>query len=250
MTQVVIIEDEKLAANNLESMLLSIDTDIRILAKIESVRNAVKWLSSNQCDLIFLDIQLSDGNSFSIFEQIEVKTPVIFVTAYDQYAIRAFKHNSIDYLLKPINKEDLDQSLNKYREYYQNLQLPDFKTLLETIRNPVIYQERFLVNAGQKLKTIKTSDIAYFYVQTKGVFLCTKDDKHYDINYTLEKLQEILDPKVYFRVNRQYIVNINVIENMFTVSKSRLKLELKPKPLDEVIVSVNNIQDFKLWLNK
>lgn len=250
MTQVVIIEDEKLAADNLESMLLSIDASLNIIIKIESVRNAVKWLSSNQCDLIFLDIQLSDGNSFSIFEQIEVKTPIIFITAYDQYAIRAFKHNSIDYLLKPIGKDDLSQSLQKYRNYYQNHQVPDFKTLLETIRNPVTFQERFLVNAGQKLRTIKTSDIAYFYVQTKGVFLCTKDDKHYDINYTLEKLQEILDPKVFFRINRQYIVNINVIENMYTVSKSRLKLELKPKPTDEIIVSVNNVQEFKLWLNK
>jgi DNA-binding LytR/AlgR family response regulator len=246
----VIIEDEKLAADNLELMLHSIDAGIQILAKIESVRNSVKWLSSNNCDLIFLDIQLSDGNSFSIFEDIEVKTPVIFITAYDQYAIRAFKHNSIDYLLKPVNKDDLSLSLQKYQEYYQSRQTPDYKVLLETIRNSVNYQERFLVSAGQKLRTIKTTDIAYFYVHTKGVFLCTKEDKHYDINYTLEKLKEMLDPKIFFRVNRQYIINIEVIENMFTVSKSRLKLELKPKPSEEVIVSVNNVQEFRLWLNR
>jgi two-component system, LytTR family, response regulator LytT len=246
----VIIEDEKLAADNLELMLHSIDAKIQILAKIESVRNAVKWLSSNNCDLIFLDIQLSDGNSFNIFDQVEVKTPVIFITAYDQYAIRAFKHNSIDYLLKPVNKDDLSLSLQKYHEYYQSHQAPDFKKLLESIRNPISYQERFLVSAGQKLKTIKTSDIAYFYVRTKGVFLCTKEDKHYDINYTLEKLEEMLDSKIFFRVNRQNIINIEVIENMHTVSKSRLKLELKPKPSEEVIVSVNNVQEFRLWLNR
>lgn len=246
----VIIEDEKLAADNLELMLHSIDEGIQILAKIESVRNAVKWLSSNSCDLILLDIQLSDGNSFSIFDQIDVKTPVIFITAYDQYAIRAFKHNSIDYLLKPVNKDDLSLSLQKFQEFYQNRQLPDFKSLLDTIRNPVSYQERFLVSAGQKLRTIKTSEIAYFYVQNKYVFLCTKEDKHYDINYTLEKLEEMLDPKSFFRINRQYIINIEVIENMYTVSKSRLKLDIKPKPAEEIIVSVNNIQEFKIWLNR
>jgi DNA-binding LytR/AlgR family response regulator len=246
----VIIEDEKLAADNLELMLHSIEAKIQILAKIESVRNAVKWLLSNSCDLIFLDIQLSDGNSFNIFDQVEVKTPVIFITAYDQYAIRAFKHNSIDYLLKPVNKDDLSLSLQKYHEYYQSHQAPDFKKLLESIRNPISYQERFLVSAGQKLKTIKTSEIAYFYVRTKGVFLCTKEDKHYDINYTLENLEEMLDSKIFFRVNRQYIINIEVIENMLTVSKSRLKLELKPKPSEEVIVSVNNVQEFRLWLNR
>ncbi len=246
----VIIEDEKLAADNLELMLHSIDEEIKILAKIESVRNSVKWLSSNTCDLIFLDIQLSDGNSFSIFDHVDVKIPVIFITAFDQYAIRAFKHNSIDYLLKPINKDDLSQSLQKFYEHFQSHQFPDYKALLESLRNPVNYQERFLVTAGQKLRTIKTSEIAYFYVQTKGVFLCTKEDKHYDINYTLEKLEEMLDPKSFFRINRQYIVNIEVIENMYIVSKSRLKLDILPKPSEEVIVSVNNVQEFKLWLNR
>ena len=246
----IIIEDEKLAADNLEIMLHELDPTIQVLAKIESVRNAVKWLSSNTCDLIFLDIQLSDGNSFSIFEQTEVKTPVIFITAYEQYAIKAFKHNSIDYLLKPVNKNDLAQSIDKFHKFYQNKQLPDFRALLETIRNPVSYQERFLVNAGQKLRSIKSSEIAYFYIKSQGVFLCTKEDKHYDVNYTLEKLEAMLDPKLFFRVNRQFIVNIEVIENMYVASKSRLKLDLKPKPSDEVIVSVNNVQEFKLWMNK
>jgi DNA-binding LytR/AlgR family response regulator len=247
---IIIVEDEILAAENLELLIHSVDKSISVLAKIQSVRNAVQWLSLNQCDLIFLDIQLSDGNAFEIFEQIEVKTPVIFTTAYDQYAIRAFKHNSIDYLLKPINQDELAQSINKYKELNENEVMPDFKRLIDSLRNPVQYQERFLVSAGQKLRTVKASEIAFIHVNEKGVFLCTKENKNYDINYTLEKLEEILDPKYFFRINRQFIVNIDCIENMHIVSKSRLKLDLKPKPEEEVIVSVNNVANFKLWLNK
>jgi len=246
---VIIVEDEILAAENLELLIHSVDKSISVLAKLQSVRNAVQWLSSNQCDLIFLDIQLSDGNAFEIFEQTEVKTPVIFTTAYDQYAIRAFKHNSIDYLLKPINLDELAQSIHKYKQLNENQVTPDFKRLIDSLHNPVQYQERFLVNAGQKLRTVKTSEIAFIHVNEKGVFLCTKENKNYDINYTLEKLEEILDPKIFFRINRQFIVNIDCIENMHIVSKSRLKLDLKPKTEEEVIVSVNNVANFKLWLN-
>lgn len=250
MIKVIIIEDEKLAADNLQALLLSIDMDIEIIARIESVRNAVKWLSTNSCDLIFLDIQLSDGNSFTIFEQVEVKTPIIFTTAYDQYAIKAFKHNSIDYLLKPINKQDLINSLIKFKEITLQNHIPDLKALLDSIKTPLQYQERFLVSAGMKLKIIKTNEIAYFYVRETGVYLCTKSDKHYCLDYTLDKLEKILDPDVFFRINRQFIVNIDAIENMVTVSKSRLQLNLNPKATDEVIVSVNNVHDFRIWLNR
>lgn len=247
---VIIVEDELLAADNLELLLHSVDKNIKVLAKLQSVRNTVNWLSSGQCDLIFLDIQLSDGNAFEIFGQTEVKTAVIFTTAYDQYAIRAFKHNSIDYLLKPINSGELSQSISKFNQLSESQLLPNFKQLIDSLHNKVQYQERFLVNAGQKLRTVKTSEIAYIQVNEKGVFINTKENKSYDINYTLEKLQEILDPKHFFRVNRQFIVNIDCIENMHIVSKSRLKLDLKHKPEEEVIVSVNNVADFKLWLNR
>jgi DNA-binding LytR/AlgR family response regulator len=247
---IIIVEDETLAADNLELLLHAVDKNICVLAKIQSVRSAVRWLSANHCDLIFLDIQLSDGNAFDIFAQTEVKTPVIFTTAYDQYAIRAFKHNSIDYLLKPINQDKLVQSLRKFHQLNESRSLPDFKQLIDSLRNPVQYQERFLVNAGQKLRTVKTMEIAYIHVNGKGVFICTKENKSYDINYTLEKLEETLDPKIFFRINRQFMVNIDCIENMHIVSKSRLKLDLKPKPDEEVIVSVNNVAGFKLWLNR
>jgi DNA-binding LytR/AlgR family response regulator len=247
---VIIIEDEQITANNLERLLLEIDSKITILAKLESIRASVKWLSQNSCDLIFMDIHLSDGNSFSIFEQTEVKIPVIFTTAYDQYAIKAFKHNSIDYLLKPINQKELEQSIKKFKETKIQSQTPDITSLIRSIQSPQVYQERFLVNAGQKLKTIKTTDIAYFYVQEKGVFLCTFENKNYDLSYTLDKLEEMLDPRIFFRINRQFIVHIDSIEQMHTVSKSRLKLDTKPHSPDEMIVSFNNVHAFREWLNK
>ena len=247
---IIIIEDEQLAADNLEKIIHSIDENIRVIAKLESVRSAVKWLSQSVCDLIFMDIQLSDGNSFSIFEQVEVKTPVIFTTAYDQFAIKAFKHISIDYLLKPINSEELRLSIQKYKDYYQNAQLPDFKKLLESLKPNKEYKERFLVNAGQKVHSVKASEIAYFYAQEKGVFFCTFANKHFDVDYTLEQLENSLDPKIFFRINRQFLVNFEAIENMHTVSKSRLLLELKPKSEIEVIVSFGNMHQFKIWLNR
>jgi DNA-binding LytR/AlgR family response regulator len=249
--KVVIIEDEKLATDSLEQMLLSIDGSIQVLAKIESVRNAVRWLSNNKADLIFLDVQLSDGISFNIFEQVNIKTPVIFTTAYDQYAIKAFKLNSIDYLLKPIDINELRQSIDKYKIMQQESDLSfDIKTLMESLKKTVQYQTRFLVHAGQKIKSIKTSEIAYLYVRERDVYLCTHDNKHYDIDYTLDKLQEILDPNKFFRINRQYIIHIDAIENMYTISKSRVKIGLKPPTEEDTIVSFNNAHEFKLWLNR
>lgn len=248
--EVLIVEDEKLAAENLVSMLESIDPSIKVLNCLESVRKTVEWLKSNSCDLIFMDIQLSDGNSFSIFEQVKVKIPVIFTTAYDQYAIKAFKHNSVDYLLKPINKEELAAGISKYREIHAKNSYPDLQLLIESIKKPQQYKERFMVGSGSKFKTVKSSEIAYIYVQSECVFICTHANKHYDIDFTLDKLEELLDPKQFFRINRQYIVNIEAIGNMVTVTKSRLQLDLTPKPPTEVIVSVNNVHDFRCWLNK
>jgi two-component system, LytTR family, response regulator LytT len=251
MIKILIIEDERIAADHLEKILLSIDNSFQILKKIESVRESVNWLHDNQVDLIFLDIQLSDGISFSIFEQLDIKTPVIFTTAYDQYAIKAFKTNSVDYLLKPIDKQELEQSIIKYKELRFNKDNEiNIKEIIQQLKNPVEYQTRFLIYAGQKIKTIKTTDIAYFYVSEKGVFICTRDDMHYAIDYTLEKLEEILDPVCFFRINRQFIIHIDSIENMFPYSKSRIKVELRPSSELEAIVSFSNAHLFKKWLNR
>ena len=252
--EVIIIEDEQIASDSLEQIIRSTDSSIRVLAKIESVRNAVNWLINNTCDLIFLDIQLSDGISFTIFEQVEVKIPIIFTTAYDQYAIKAFKLNSIDYLLKPIDIHELKQSLFKYKDLHTSKsyesKVIDFKELIESIRNPVQYQSRFMVYAGQKIRSVKVSTIAYFYTREGSVFFCTNEGKQYDIDHTLDKLEQILDPTFFFRINRQFIVNIEAIDQMHPMSKSRLKLDLKPASDLEAVVSFNHVQDFKSWLNR
>ncbi len=248
---VLIIEDEKVAANNLEKMLHKIDERIFVQDKIDSIENAVKWFHNNKTDLIFLDIHLADGLCFKIFEQIKIKTPVIFTTAYDQYAIKAFKVNSIDYLLKPIEIQELEQSLEKFKELnqIQNANTIDFDALINLYNKKPEYQERFIVRYAQKIKSIKTNDIAYFYIDTENIFLCTKSNNNYPIDYSLDKLENIINPKDFFRVNRQFIVNISSIENMYSLSKSRIKIELKPKPDNDIIVSYNRMSDFRKWLN-
>ncbi|MCD4772605.1 MAG: LytTR family DNA-binding domain-containing protein [Bacteroidales bacterium] len=248
---VLIIEDEKIAANNLEKMLLQIDGNINVQNKIDSIEESVKWLNNNTVDLIFLDIHLADGLCFKIFEQTKIKTPIVFTTAYDQYAIKAFKVNSIDYLLKPIEIKELEKSLEKFNELNraQNASSIDYASLIDILSKKNNYQERFIVRYAQKIKSIKTDDIAYFYVNNENVFLCTKGNNNYSIDYSLEKLENIINPKNFFRVNRQFIVNISSIENMYSLSKSRIKIELKPKSDNEIIVSYNRMSDFRKWLN-
>ena len=249
---VLIIEDEKIAADNLEKMLRQIDKNINVQYKIDSIEESVSWLSNNTVDLIFLDIHLADGLCFKIFEQIKIKTPIVFTTAYDQYAIKAFKVNSIDYLLKPIEIQQLEQSLEKYKELNQvkNAKTIDFDALLSLYNNKIKYQERFIVRYAQKIKSIKTTDIAYFYIVAESVFLCSKNNNRYSIDYSLDKLENILNPKDFFRINRQFMVNISSIENMYSLSKSRIKIELKPKSDNETIVSYSRMSDFRKWLNR
>ena len=249
---VLIIEDEQIAADNLEHILAETAPDIRVLDKIDSVRGAVEWLSANEAELIFLDIHLSDGLAFQIFEQIEVKTPIIFTTAYDQYAIKAFKVNSIDYLLKPIDKDDLQVAIEKYRELNQSHTTgqPDYQRLLEALSLKKKYQKRFIVYVGDKIRSVKIEDIAFFYSKDKMTFLQTFKSQSYDISYSLERLEQVLNPEMFFRVNRKYIVNIEAIENMYMLSKSRLQLELCPRTDEEVFVSFSKSPEFKRWLGR
>jgi len=248
---VLIIEDEAFAADKLEQMLEDIDPTIKVLAKPGSITDSVKWLVSNSADLIFLDIQLSDGISFSIFEQVVVNTPVIFTTAYDQYAIKAFQLNSISYLLKPIRKADLIESLTKYKSLKTAFGI-DFDTLVANIqgRDPD-YKKRFLIQIGERIKKIEVKDIAYFYVFNKAVYLKTYKDNSYPVDYTLDKLEQLLSPEVFFRINRKYIVSIDAISDMVAYSRSRVKLILNPSVDDEqdTIVSIERSSEFKKWLN-
>lgn len=249
--KVLIIEDEKLAAERLESMLREINPEIQVVAKLSSVKESVNWLLQNNADLIFIDIQLSDGISFTIFERVPVSTPVIFTTAYDQYAIKAFKFNSIDYLLKPIRRQDLFDSLLKFKNLKSALGI-DYGNLLAQIqdRKPE-YRKRFLIQIGEKIRKIEIEEVAYFYVFDKCCFIRTVAGGHYPVEYTLDKLEAIINPADFFRINRKYIVQMNAIANMIAWSRGRVKLELKPASENEfdTIVSIDRSADFKRWLN-
>jgi DNA-binding LytR/AlgR family response regulator len=223
------------------------------VANLPSIKAANKWFTQNpQPDLIFMDIHLEDGLSFSIFEQTIVTAPVIFTTAFDEYTIKAFKVNSIDYLLKPINFEDLSQSLDKYFLLRSQLSTGgiDFRSIIETL---VIkedqYRTRFLVSEGSNYITVDISDVAYFFAEGKFAFLVSKKGKHYVIDLTLDKLMGILNPKLFYRINRQFIVSVNCIENMTKFSANKLKLNLKPHTDQEVFVSQDKYTDFKRWLD-
>jgi DNA-binding LytR/AlgR family response regulator len=249
--KVVIIEDESVAADKLEQLIHGLDPKIEIMAKIGSVREAVRWLIHHSVDLIFLDIQLSDGIGFSIFENIHLNTPVIFTTAYDQYAIKAFKLNSIAYLLKPIREKELSESLTKFHTLKSAFGI-DFDRLMSQIQGrEVEYKKRFLIQIGDKIKKIDLSEIAYFYVFEKAVYLRTNTGNSYPVDYSLDRLEDLLDPDVYFRINRKYMVGIHSIANMVAYSRSRVKVELKPKTANEfdTIVSIERSANFKKWLN-
>lgn len=248
----IIIEDEKLAAERLEELIHEIDSSIEISEKLRSVEQSIKYLKQNKPDLIFLDIQLEDGLSFSIFDKVEIDVPIIFTTAYDQYAIKAFKHNSIDYLLKPIKREELREALNKYKNIKTSY-LMDFEEIVKSIQSKEInYKKRFLIQYGQKIKKVETEEIAYFYAMDKNVFLTTLTGSTFPIDYTLDKLREVIDPEKFFRINRKMIVSFGAIKNMIPYSLSRIKIELNPpEPKDvEALVSVERSLSFKDWMDK
>lgn len=252
--QVLIVEDEHIAAEKLERLLNEIDPEINVLAKLESVRQTTAWLKENKADLIFLDIHLSDGNSFQIFEELEVRTPIIFTTAYDQYAIQAFKVNSVDYLLKPISKDDLMKSLEKLKQIHsvcEPHQPVDYTQIIESIKlNQKLYQKRFMVVVGDQIKTVQCEEVAYFFAEGKYVFLVHKNKERYLVDFTLDKLNEVLDPDHFFRVNRQFIVGFHSIQTMQKWFTRRIKVHLTPEFENEVIVSVERVGDFKKWLNR
>jgi DNA-binding LytR/AlgR family response regulator len=248
---VVIIEDEKITADNLAQLIVRIEPGAKVIAILASVKQAVTWLSVNQADLLFMDIELGDGQSFEIFEQVQVKSPVIFTTAYDQYAIKAFKKNGIDYLLKPIDESELKAALQKYRGLV-NIN-PDFSALRALISNvqPVKnFRQRFLIQAGSHIRSIPVSEIAYFYFSEKDTFICTVENRKYPSEYSLDRLEEMLDPDAYYRINRKMLISLKSIRQIYSLSKSRLKLELIPDFGEEVLVSFNKTSDFRNWLDK
>ena len=250
----IIIEDEKPAARRLSRMLESLD--LTVTTMLHSVEEAIDWFQKNDHpDLIFLDIQLSDGLSFEIFDVIEVHSAIIFTTAFDEYALQAFKLNSIDYLLKPIDDEDLEQAVQKFRARYKATNTKDkialdFDDIKKLLVNPLEreYKKRFTAKVGQHIKIINSDDVECFYSENKGTYACTKDGRSYLLDTTLEQLEGELKPQVFFRVSRKYFVNIDYIQDIVSYTNSRLQIKLKNNSQLEIIVSREKVKDFKLWL--
>lgn len=247
----IIIEDELLAAERLELLLRRYDASIRVLKVMDSVEESVLWLKKNAApDFILLDIHLSDGYGFDIFKQINITAPVIFTTAYDQYALDAFKVMSIDYLLKPVTAELLAQSLQKLKTLKQLPDTPvDYQQLVQYMAQPnAAYKNRFLGKVGQKLFFIDSRDIAYFLADNKIVYLYSVDGSRYIVEHKLETLEQLLEPKEFFRINRSIIVNASAIDQVKPYLNSRLKLLLKSGiQQEDIIVSRERVSDFKLW---
>jgi len=249
--KVVIVEDERLAAEKLTDLLVKVEPDIEVLKVLESVEESVNWFSQHSApDLVFMDIQLEDGISFEIFESVKIHAPVIFTTAFDQYAIRAFKVNSVDYLLKPIVKEELAQALLKFNQLNQGedeLEAKVTKVMEQFSRK---YKTRFLIRIGMRFQSVPVSKICTFFVEERSTFLQTIEGKRYDLDYSLDQLQSMVDPEQFFRVNRNFLVNINCIEEIISYSVTRLKLKLENGPAEGVIVSRDKVSEFKRWMDQ
>ena len=248
---VLIIEDEKPSARRLQRMLKSLDINAETM--LHSVEEAILWFGQNKHpDLIFLDIQLSDGLSFEIFDAIEIKSAIIFTTAYDEYALQAFKFNSIDYLLKPIDPSDLKLGLDKYKERLkgQKAVTLDFSELERLLLNPSEkqYKKRFSVKVGQHLKLVNIEEVECFYSENKGTYIYTQEGRNYLLDTTLDHLENDLDPSIFFRINRKFFVNIKAISDMVSYTNSRLQIKLNSYKDQDVIVARERVKDFKSWL--
>ncbi len=251
--RVIIIEDEAPAFRRLQKLLEEHDESIEIIEVLDSVEDSVKWLQNHQQpDLIFSDIQLSDGISFEIYEQVKLSTPVIFTTAFDEYMLKAFRVNSIDYLLKPIKPEELQQAIQKYRDLYAQNALPrqDLGDLLQQVQlNGQQYKSRFLVKQGDRLLSVETDQIAYFMTRHGVVHLVTNENKKYLMDQSLDVLMSQLNPQRFFRVNRQFIVHFPSIVTVHRYHKGKLLVDLKPKPMDDLVVSAEKSSELKEWLD-
>jgi DNA-binding LytR/AlgR family response regulator len=250
--KVLIVEDEPLAAEQLSVMLSQLKPASEIVGVCDTVETAVCWFKKNPLpDLAFFDIQLGDGLSFDIFKNIELTVPVIFTTAYDQYTLQAFKVNSIDYLLKPIDKGEMSAALEKFEQIHN----PQFHQITPELIQSLIssvgkkeYKKRFLVKIGTHLKSITTDQILYFYSFQKGTFLKAKDGRNYLLDQTLEVIEKLIDPDSFFRINRKYMVSLNAITDMHAYSNSRLKLKVKYQEEDDFLVAREKVKAFKDWL--
>jgi DNA-binding LytR/AlgR family response regulator len=251
---ILIIEDEPQAAKRMATLVHELIPGAKILASLDTVKRAVEWFKNNTApDLALMDIQLADGLSFQIFEQTTVKCPVIFTTAYDEYALKAFKVNSIDYILKPVDKKELGAAVDKLRSISNTES--NTRQLLDNIGQAVQmlmkkYKTRFVIKVGEHLKTVEVENIRYFFSQDKATFCVTDENRNYILDFTLEQLEEILDPEVFFRINRKYFVRSGSIQDIISYTNSRLRLVLKGSQDSDIIVARERVQEFKEWLDK
>ncbi|MEK6783670.1 MAG: LytTR family DNA-binding domain-containing protein [Bacteroidota bacterium] len=251
---ILLIEDEPQATQRLEKLVKTIVPGATVLAKIDTVKNSVQWIQSHPApDLILMDIQLADGISFSIFDQCEVKSPVIFTTAYDEYALKAFKVNSIDYILKPVDEEELRKAIQKFEVLSAHGSA--HSKMLESIGLAVEmltkkYKERFVVKVGEHLKSIEVLDILFFFSLEKTTFAQTRDGRKHILDFTIEQVDGLVNPDRFFRINRKYLVAADSIQDMISYTNSRLKLVLKSSDDNDVIVARERVQEFKEWLDR
>ena len=258
--KILIVEDEELAVKKLRKTLNAVDESAEVVGVADSIRSSVNWLQNNPSpDLILMDIELCDGQSFEIFDKVDVKSTVIFTTSYDEFALKAFKVNSVDYLLKPVQKEDLHVAIEKYKKlktlYKDANESPVFniENLVKELQQKMQgkeYRKRFLVKQAQKLVSIETDQIAYFYSDGRLNFFKTFDNKKFVVDYTMDELEEMLDPEKYFRISRSFYVSINSVDQIHDYFGNRLMLYLKPHVDKEALVSRERVSDFKRWLGK
>ena len=248
--KVLIIEDEVMAANRLEKLVNQALPDSNVIAKLDSVKETAKWFVKNeQPDLVFMDIQLADGLSFEIFEIVKIDAPIIFTTAYDQYALEAFKVSSIDYLLKPIDMEDLSRAINKLHKLAKP---QNHLEMVERLAGEFHYKykNRFIIKVGEHIKSIAVDDIQYFFSRDKATYCTTSDGKNYLLDFPLDQLESKIDPTSFFRINRKYLISLPPVKDMISYTNSRLKIVLAHTDDNDIIVSRERVQDFKKWLDR
>ena len=253
--RIVLIEDEPVTARNLAHLLKTIDEGIEIITMLVSVQDAVKWFTANPSayDLAFMDIRLADGLSFEIFKQVTISKPIIFLTAYNDYALQAFKNNGIDYILKPFDEQEVEQALTKFKNLtghsHQDVTTFPLAQLIEQISHQKSYKKSFLVHFRDKLIPVETIKIAWFYTANEIVYAHTIDVRQYIMDFTMEQLEQQLDPAFFFRANRQFIINRREITEVDFFFNGRLSVKIKPEPPESILISKARVPEFKLWMN-
>jgi DNA-binding LytR/AlgR family response regulator len=248
--KVLIIEDEKPASQKIIRLLREINSDIEIIDVLKSVEQSINWFMENpKPDLIFMDIQLEDGICFEIFESNQIQTPIIFTTAYDSYTLRAFKVNSVDYLIKPIDSDELKNAMDKFKTHYKKTEYSGFESIINQLQSKT--KERFLIKIGEHYRSVQTSMINCFYIKERYNFIHIDKGKNYPIDYSLDKIEQLIDSKSFFRINRNFIINYSAIQDIIAYSSNRLKIVLNDwTEKEEIIVSRERVSDFKEWMDR